>query len=498
MDTHSCDFLPPRNLAPCTIIIFGGSGDLTRRKLIPALYSLYREGKLPETFAIVGSSRTVIDDVQYRESLRTRYEQDRKDLSRWHDFAAHLHYFPIRYDQDSFSKLKAYLHRLDLKNNTEGNRLYDLAVPPHLYPVITRLLGKSGLTKEKTADNGWSRIVVEKPFGNDLDSALELDRILHLFFKEQQIFRIDHYLAKETVQNMLTFRFANAIFEPIWNRSYIDHIGIIAAEELGVGSRAGYYEQSGVVRDMFQNHLMQLLVLTAMEPPCRLEADAVHDEKSKVIRSLRKFNPNDGSRIWLGQYTGSTLDGEAVCGYRQEQGVESNSTTPTFALLETFIDNWRWQGVPFYLMSGKRLARKQTQIIIQFREVPHKLFQNTFGDQRSTNRLTIETFPEEAIRLRFQTKSPGPQLCLRSMEMDFTYQDHYASKPLDAYARVLLDCIIGDHMLFWRQDGIEASWSFLTPVLEACEECEPKQQLSFYPVGTWGPSEVKDIVQLFL
>ena len=488
MPNHTCDILPTDKPAPCTLIIFGGSGDLTRRKLIPALYSLFRQNKLPEPFAIVGCSRTEMTNDNYRDNLMRSYQDSGIDLSDWDSFAPLLHYYTVSYDREGFSGLKDYLIELDQKNRCQGNRIFDLAVPPSLYPVIAELLGQTELSEEHNGHNGWTRIVVEKPFGRDLESALELDRILHASFREEQIFRIDHYLAKETVQNMLIFRFANSIFEPIWNRHHIEYVGIMAAESMGVGNRAGYYEQAGVLRDMIQNHMMQLLVLTAMEPPCRLKANAVQDEKVKDIKSLRDFHPDQGSRTCLGQYVAGTINGVDVPGYRQEPGVDQHSLIPTFALMELYIDNWRWQDVPFFLVSGKRLPQKKTQIIIQFKEVPHRLFKDVLGETIGANRLIIETFPEESIRLTFQTKNPGASICLRSMTMDFTYNEHYQGEPLEAYGRVLLDCMNGDHMLFWRQDGIEGSWSFLTPILEECEQCSNlDQQLHRYQAGTWGP-----------
>ena len=496
MPNHACDILSTDKPVPCTLVIFGGSGDLTQRKLIPALYSLFRQNRLPEPFTVVGCSRTEMTDNQFRDRLKKGYQDSGMDLSDWDAFASLLHYYPVSYDQKSFTDLREHLIQLDLANQCRGNRIFDLAVPPSLYPIIAELLSRTKLSKEQGSNNGWTRIVVEKPFGRDLKSALELDRILHASFKEYQIFRIDHYLAKETVQNMLIFRFANSIFEPIWNRHHIEYVGIMAAESLGVGNRAGYYEQTGVLRDMFQNHMMQLLVLTAMEAPCRLEAGAVQDEKVKVIKSLRDFHPDKGSRICLGQYEAGAIDGVDVAGYRQEAGVASNSLVPTFALMELYLDNWRWQDVPFFLVSGKRLPRKQTQIIIQFKEVPHRLFKDVLGETIGANRLIIETFPEESIRLTFQTKNPGASICLRSMTMDFTYNEHYQGEPLEAYGRVLLDCMNDDHMLFWRQDGIEGSWSFLTPILEECEQCcNRDQQLHRYQAGTWGPEAADNRLQ---
>jgi len=497
--THSCAFRPDKTPPPCTIVIFGGSGDLTRRKLIPALFELFKQDRLAKPCAIVACGRSDIKTSDFREQLQAHYQPQGEAEEAWNAFAPLLSYQRIQYDQESFSRLAEELQQLDKDRQTRGNRLFDLAVPPHLYPVIATLLGKSGLHAEHTDSNGWSRIVVEKPFGHDLDSALELDRVLHRYFNEEQIYRIDHYLAKETVQNLLIFRFANAIFEPVWNRHYIDYIGITAAEQLGVENRAGYYEEAGVLRDMFQNHMMQLLVLTAMEPPSQLTPDAVQNEKVKVIKSLRDFAIEEGSRIHLGQYGPGTIQGRSVPGYRQEPGVAGNSRTPTFAMMQLFIDNWRWQDVPFYLTSGKRLPRKETRIIIQFKGVPHRLFQGMFGDSIQANRLIIETFPDEAIRLQFQTKNPGSTTCLRSMTMNFTYQEHFQGQSLDAYARVLLDCMHGDHMLFWRQDGIEASWAFLTPVLKECEQqCTLDQQLHLYPAGSWGPDGIHDTMRLFI
>ncbi|MHB8789248.1 MAG: glucose-6-phosphate dehydrogenase [Desulfobulbaceae bacterium] len=492
---HTCDLPSAVTFAPCTIIIFGASGDLTSRKLIPALFSLHTQGKLPDPVAIVGCGRSALTDSQFREQLFAQLPADIPARERWSTFAANLHYHPVTYDLESFQGLAGFLTKLDTQKGTLGNRIFDLAVPPGLYPVIAELLGEAGLARESGLAEGWTRIIVEKPFGRDLSTAIALNAVLHDHFREEQIYRIDHYLAKETVQNTLVFRFANSVFEPLWNRHHIEYVGIVAAEEVGLGSRAGYYEDAGVLRDMFQNHLMQLLVLTAMEPPARLDSRSVQDEKTKVIRSLRDFNIADGSRLHLGQYGPGFINGRAVPSYRAEAGVRPDSTTPTFALMELYIDNWRWQNVPFYLASGKRLPRKQTRIVIQFRDVPHRLFRDVLGDNIGANRLTIETYPEEAIRLTFQTKSPGTAICLRSMTMDFVYHEHYQGATLDGYARVLLDCMTGDHMLFWRQDGIEQSWAFLTPVLEMCEDCRFKEQhLQIYPAGTWGPAEVHDIM----
>jgi glucose-6-phosphate 1-dehydrogenase len=334
--------------------------------------------------------------------------------------------------------------------------------------------------------------VVEKPFGRDLNTAIELDRSIYEYFSEHQIFRIDHYLAKETVQNVLMFRFANAIFEPIWNRRYVDQVEITAVETLGVEHRAGYYEQSGVLRDMFQNHMMQLLALTAMEPPSAFEDDRVRDERVKVFRALRPFEVDRlQDRLVLGQYDAGTIDGQIVPAYRDEPGVDPQSLTPTFARMKVFIDNWRWQGVPFYLTSGKRLAQKITQISIQFKQVPHSLFRNVLGPGIAANHLTLGIYPDEKITMTFQTKLPGARVCLRSVTMDFHYYQGSQHPVLDAYEKVLLDCMLGDHMLFWRQDAVELCWSFLTPILAECEACSDRQSmLHSYPAGSFGPEEV--------
>jgi glucose-6-phosphate 1-dehydrogenase len=489
-------------LDPCALVIFGASGDLTARKLVPALYNLYLHDGLPEPFVIVGASRTSMSHAEFRERLKASYAATEKaDLTQWEEFAANLFYQPVVYDSlDSYVELAGYLRKLDEKYHTGGNRVFDLAVPPSLYPVIAEMLGKAGLAQEGENGKGWSRIVVEKPFGRDLQSAMELDQTLHRSFQEHQIFRIDHYLAKETVQNILMFRFANAIFEPIWNRSYIAYVGIIASERLGVENRAGYYEQAGVIRDMFQNHMMQVLSLTAMEPPSLFEADRVRDEKAKVFRSLK---PLEGDKqtdnLILGQYGPGIINGSEVAGYREEPGVNSSSLIPTFAMMRVFIDNWRWRGVPFYLVSGKRLARKSTRIVVQFKRVPHSMFQNVLGEEILANRLVLGIYPEERITLTFQTKYPGVRNCLRPVTLDFSYDQNYSGPSLEAYEKVLLDCIQGDQMLFWSNNGVELSWSFLTPILQDCETCGDRgARLQPYDSGSWGPEAAQKWMKLLI
>jgi len=497
-----CEFASPASLPSCTLIIFGASGDLTARKLIPAFYSLHLTDSLPESFAIVGTSRTRLTHEEFREKLKQDIAKEgQMNLSAWQEFAAKLFYQPVTYDSpESYLELAVFLRDLDRKQNTGGNRIFYLAVPPTLYPVIAEKIGEAGLSQEESNGNGWARIVVEKPFGRDLQSALDLDKVLHKSFREHQIFRIDHYLAKETVQNILMFRFANTIFEPIWNRNYIDYVGIIAAEELGVENRAGYYEQAGVLRDMFQNHMVQLMALTAMEPPSIFEDDRVRDEKVQVSKSLKSFAPETlMDNLVLGQYKGGMMDGKEVIGYREEKGVNPNSVTPTFAMMRLFIDNWRWQGVPFYLASGKRLARKETKIVIQFKNVPHSMFRKVLDEKIMANRLVLGIFPDEEITLTFQTKVPGVKSCLRPVTMDFKYYQGFQGSPLDAYAKVLLDVILGDHMLFWRQDGVALSWSYLTPILKECETCADREaQLNMYEAGSWGPAESLEWMKLIV
>ena len=496
IDPQHC--VTPERSDPCTIVIMGATGDLTARKLIPALFDLYLNSGLPESFQIVGCGRTELDDEGFRNRMESALQNAAvQDSSRWPAFAAALHYRPIGYENlASFRRLAKYLGELDRKHSTRGNRIFYIALPPTLYQPVAQMIGQAGLSAEMTNGNGWSRIVVEKPFGTDLQSSMDLDHGLHEHFREHQIFRIDHYLAKETVQNILMFRFANSLFEPIWNRRYVDYVRVTATEILGVEHRAGYYEHSGVLRDMFQNHIMQLLAMTAMEPPSRFEADLVRDETSKVFRALRPF-PVDALNDYLvlGQYSAGTINGKIEPAYREEPGVDPNSTTPTYAMMKVFLDNWRWQGVPFYMTSGKRLGDKITKIAIQFKTVPHSMFRHVLGETILANRLTLGIHPDEKITLTFQTKNPGAVVCLRTVTMDFLYHQNYSGPILDAYEKVLLDCMLGDQMLFWRQDGVERSWAFLTPILTGCENVdEPQRVLHFYEAGSAGPQAAQALL----
>jgi glucose-6-phosphate 1-dehydrogenase len=485
---------------PCTIAILGATGDLTARKLMPALFDLWVRGGLPEPCRIVGCGRSPWTDNEFRNRMQKAvFSSSPPEPAQWASFSPSLHYRRLDYqDRRSFDELAESLSALDRTRDTRGNRIFYLALPPVLYEPVAGNLGGSGLGREGLPGGGWTRMVLEKPFGSDLESSRRLDQCLHEHFKERQIFRIDHYLAKETVQNVLMFRFANSIFEPIWNRRYIDHVSIRATETLGVAHRAGYYERGGVLRDMFQNHMMQLLALTAMEPPPRFEADLVRDETAKVFSALRPFPVQTvEDHLVLGQYGAGTVDGRPVPAYRDEDGVSPGSLTPTFAMMRVFLDNWRWQGVPFFMASGKRLTRKLTEIAIQFKPVPLSLFRHTLEDESiSANRLVLGIYPDEKITLTFQTKTPGAAVCLRTVTMDFNYHQNYAGPIMDAYEKAILDCMLGDRMLFWRQDGIERSWAFLTPVLEVCENCSDRAgRLHYYPAGSRGPAAIARLTQ---
>ena len=489
-------------LDPCTIVIFGASGDLTARKLVPALYNLFLRRAFPQPCSVVGVARTRWSRQEFQSRMHAALAtQQNYDSQKWHEFAYALDYFAIDYDSlASFQALRTFLQEVDSRLGTGGNRLFYLAMPPSLYQSISQHLGQVGLGQEQRDGQGWARIVVEKPFGRDLASAVALNATLQQHFQEHQIFRIDHYMAKETVQNILICRFANAIFEPLWSRNFIDRVGIIAAEKIGVEHRAGFYEQTGVLRDMFQNHMMQLLALIAMEPPARFAAEQVRDEKVKSFRSLKPLDgPDLAADLVLGQYGPGVIDGAGVPGYRQEPGVSPTSLTPTFAVMRLFIDNWRWRGVPFYLASGKRLPQKLTQLIIHFKEVPHSLFATIGLESITPNRLILGIQPEEKITLTFQTKNPGATVCLREVTMDFHYYHNYQGPMMDAYEKSLIDVMQGDQMLFWRQDGIEVSWSFFSPVIEACESCAIREELMHpYPAGTWGPAKAHAMMQLLI
>ncbi len=488
---ESCDIEIPQAAA---LIIFGASGDLTRRKLLPSLYRLYKNRLLAEHFFILGTSRVEMTTEQYRaamqDAVQTALPRD-FDHAVWKEFSLRVYYSTFDYgSQKSYIvDLADILPRLESRHQTRGNRIFYLAIPPTVFEAVIHNLGAAGLSRE---DKGCSHIVIEKPFGDDLNSARRLNKLVHTYYKESQIFRIDHYLAKETVQNILMFRFANSIFEPLWNRRYVDHVQITASETIGVEHRAGYYETAGVIRDMFQNHMFQLLCLTAMEPPAMFIAERVQDEKAKVLRSLRRISPDAAKdQIVTGQYAKGTINGMDVPGYREEPGVSPGSKTPTYAAMKVYIDNWRWHGVPFYLRSGKRLAKRSTEISIHYREVPHSMFPDSVSGPIEPNTIVLKIQPDEGMSLKFQTKQPGTKVCLNSVEMKYGYPRGVA---LDAYEWVLLDCMIGDHMLFMREDSVELAWSALTSVLDAFESGK-RQQPAQYVAGSEGPNEAARLIE---
>jgi glucose-6-phosphate 1-dehydrogenase len=479
--------------APFSLVIFGASGDLTRRKIMPSVYRLFVNNLLPEDFAVIGAARREMGEAAFREAMCEAVKAGVGDAfthASWEEFSGRLYYHRVDYqDTASCSTLKLKLSEIESRHATAGNRIFYLAVPPTVYAGTATGLGEAGLAAPY--DGGYTHIVIEKPFGRDLGSARELNHALRAHFQESQIFRMDHYLAKETVQNLLMFRFANSIFEPLWNQKYIEHVEITVSETLGVEHRAGYYEEAGVIRDMFQNHIFQLLALTAMEPPSRMEADRVRDEKIKVFGSLRPFDLERlGDSVSLGQYGPGS--GGSVPAYRDEKGVSRGSNTPTFCAMKVHVDNWRWNGVPFYLRSGKRLARRKAEISIHFRQAPHLMFQSDEGGEPEPNVLCMRLQPEEGISLTFQTKEPGTRLCLDPVLMDFKYAEVFA---LSAYERVLLDCMVGDQMLFVREDGVDAAWEILTPAIERLEADAAVGGIPLYESGGQGPGGSLDMLR---
>lgn len=488
---------------PCIMIIFGASGDLTKRKLVPALYSLAQQNFLGEGFSVVGAARTLMTHDTFRAAMYNAvnqfYEGGPVDPTLWENFASGLFYLSIDYkNQEDYQRLAGLLTQIDRQRGTSGNRLFYLSTPPSLYSDIIRMLGVTGLNR--STPGSWVRIILEKPIGYDLESARALNQEVLEVFNEDQVYRIDHYLGKETVQNIMVLRFANGIFEPLWNRRYIDHIQITAAESIGVENRGGYYEQAGALRDMIQNHMLQLLALVAMEPPISLNAQDVRDEKTKVLRAVRSITTDpehlvqEVNKIAVrGQYGEGFIGGQKVKGYRQEENVNPESNTETYAAVKFLIDNWRWAEVPFYVRAGKRLPKRVTEIAIQFRQVPHLLFKNTAEGPLEPNTLILRIQPDEGITLKFEAKLPGQAIHIRPVNMDFQYGTSFGKKSPEAYERLLLDAMLGDPTLFARGDMVEASWKLVMPILTVWQQTTP--HFPNYAAGTWGPEEADELIQ---
>jgi len=487
---------------PAGIIIFGASGDLTSRKLIPSLFNLFRKTLLPASYYIIGVARSDFTDDQFREKMATALRERFPNASAGSikSFLDHCCYISGDYrDEMLYRNVFSRISQLDKKCRPERNHIFYLATPPSVYRDIIDHLGASKLTREGSFENVIeARVIIEKPFGRDLESAMDLDKTLRRVLSEQQIYRIDHYLGKETVQNILLFRFANTIFEPIWNRRYIDNIQITVGERVGVEHRAGYFEQAGLLRDMFQNHMLQMLSLVTMEPPISFDADRVRDEKVKLLRAIRPI-PIDHlrDRIIRGQYESGTIGEKTVPGYRDEKGVAHDSPVETFVAAKILIENWRWQSVPIYLRAGKRMNRKASKIAVTFKNVPHSMFFPLTPADLNPNILIFHVQPEEGISLGIQAKHPGPKLCMDALEMNFSYSDVFEGELPEAYERLLLDCMLGDQTLFIRHDDMEVSWSLITPILRAWDE-DPKGdktgKLHAYPAGSWGPAASEEML----
>jgi glucose-6-phosphate 1-dehydrogenase len=474
---------------PCAIVIFGASGDLARRKLIPALFELAECRSLAQRFAIIGFARTEMSDSAFQDSaaqaVRSNSDGRAIDGNEVRSFTQSFAYVAGEYDQpNAFEKLSRRLNELDKERHLEGNRLFYLAMPPSLYPKVIAQIQKAGLARPRNR-NSWVRIIVEKPFGRDLGSAKELNRTVLDAFEESQVYRIDHFLGKETVQNLLALRFGNGIFEPLWNRNYVDHVQITAAESLGVEQRAAFYETTGALRDMVQSHVLQLTSLIAIEPPSNFDATAVRNEKLKVLQAMRSYMPGSvATNVIAGQYGPGQIDGEDVAGYRQERGVSPDSQTDTFVAAKLLIDNWRWADVPFYIRTGKRMPRRVTEVVIKFRRAPHLLFR---GQGVDTNTLVLNIQPEEGISISFHAKLPGQKMCLTHVAMDFSYRAAFGKRERSAYATLLNDCMRGDATLFDRADGVEAAWAFVDPILNSWQD--QRRLVPTYAAGSWGPHE---------
>ena len=478
------------------LVIFGASGDLTSRKLIPALFSLRAQNIMPERYAILGVSRTKMTNEEFRTkmigAIKDHSEEEIKDESLVSDFVRDIYYHSMEnYEDTEFSELKKVIFDLDQKYSIGSNYIFYMATPPSLYETIALNLSAEDLTGK---GQGFRRIIIEKPFGYDLASGIKLNETLHSLIDEDQIFRIDHYLGKETVQNLLVTRFSNGMFEPLWNRNYIDRVEITSSESIGVEGRGGYYDSAGALRDMVQNHLLQMVGLTAMEPPSSLDADAIRNEVLKVFQSLQPIKEEEVPRYVIrGQYTGSLVRGECITGYRYEKGVDVESRTETYVAIKFYVNNWRWGGVPFYMRTGKRLPTRVTEIVVHFKSTPHHLFKRTSG-RMSDNQLIIRIQPDEGILLKFGMKEPGAGFNVKNVDMDFHYKDLANIRVPSAYERLLHDVMLGDSTLFSRDDEVETAWKFLEPIQRAWTN-NPSIKVFGYPAGTWGPEHANDLIE---